>query len=163
MEKTCLFDWIVTGLALFLPIIVYFEVTGSLVDQDSASGGPMRDAAYFPRILGWTVLFLALANAAKLMLTSSELTKRADQRPLVRNDLAVLTSAIFIVYLLLLPPIGYYFATPILLASLMYIFGVSLYRAVALAAVYTLVVAWVFEGLLNVILPLGWSEFTLFG
>lgn len=163
MQITRNFDWLVTVLALALPIVVYFEVTGSLADQDAASGGPMRDAAYFPRLLGWVILFLALANALKLAVGRGTPEALGDDGPRLRTGLALLAGALFIAYLLLLPLAGYYIATPILLAGLMRLFGVSCFGSVVSSLIYTLAVAWVFEGLLNVILPLGWLSFTLFG
>lgn len=163
MPITRHFDWLVTALALALPVVVYFEVTGSLADQDAASGGPMRDAAYFPTLLGWVILFLALANAFKLAVGRGTSEAASDKEPPLRTNLALLAGALFIAYLLLLPLVGYYTATPILLAALIRLFGVGWFGSVMSSLVYTLAVAWVFEGLLNVILPLGWLSFTLFG
>jgi hypothetical protein len=163
MPNSRLFDWLVTALALVLPVVVFFEVTGSLADQDAASGGPMRDAAYVPRLLGWAILFLAAAHAVKLAFTRAASAEPGPRAPAARTGLALLASAAFVAYLLLLPLAGYYIATPILLAGLMRLFGLGWIGSLASALVYTLVVAWVFEGLLNVILPLGWFEFTLFG
>lgn len=163
MQPTRIFDWLVTMLALALSVVVYFEVTGSLADQNAASGGPMRDAAYFPRLLGWVILFLAVTNLLKLAVERETPEAVSDKEPPRRTSLALLAGALFIAYLLFLPPVGYYVATPILLAALIRLFGVGWFRSVVSSLVYTLAVAWVFEGLLNVILPLGWLSFTLFG
>lgn len=162
------FDWIVTALALITAIIVFREAATSLAAQDAASGGPMRNAALFPRAVAWSLTGLVAINAMHLLRRGRatqpappDVRGGADTTP--KTDRALVATAAFVGYLLALPVAGYYAATPVLMAGLMFLLGVGTIRSVVSAALLTLAVAWIFEGLLNVVLPLGLSKFTLFG
>jgi hypothetical protein len=188
------FDWIVTGLALLLPVLVFLEVAGPLVEQDAASGGPMRDAAFFPEVVAWALLLPIAANVFRLVRTSRAPAGQdpgavdapgAETRPETGpgigpetgpetkpgtgprsqrdTGLALQATGLFVAYLLVLPWAGYYLATPLLLVVLMRMFGSGWIAALLAAAGMTLAVAFVFEGLLDVVLPLGLAKFTLFG
>lgn len=167
------FDWIVTGLAFALAAVVFRETRTSLVAQDAASGGPMRDAAFFPEVVAWAVLGLALVNVAQLV-RARHAGPDASARPALpgsassgettpRTGLAIVCGGLFVLYLLALPTAGYYAATPVLMLALMRLLGVGWPAASLSALAFALGVAWVFEGLLDVVLPLGVAKFTLFG
>jgi hypothetical protein len=185
------FDWIVTGLAALLPVVVFHEAATSLAEQDAASGGPMRDAALFPEVVAWILIVPIAANALRLA--------RARRPPDPGNfgpgnfgpgnggpgnggpgnggpgnggddvgeapltGLALLSTGLFVTYLLALPLLGYYVATPVLLVVLTRLYGAPWLAALTASLGLTLAVALVFEGFLDVVLPLGPSGFTLFG
>lgn len=77
--------------------------------------------------------------------------------------LALIATALFVVYLLCLGWLGHYLTKPVLLALLFAMPGLSPLAAIAGAVAATLIVAVVFEGLLNVVLPLGIFSLILFG
>ena len=160
------FDWIVTGLAALLPVVVFYEAATSLAEQDAASGGPMRDAALFPEAVAWILMVPIAANVLRLLRAGRHGAAHEDGEgvgaaPL--TGLALLSAALFVAYLLALPRVGYYAATPVLLLTLTKLFGARWPHAFAVALGLTLAVAFVFEGLLDVVLPLGPLRFTLFG
>ena len=160
------FDWIVTGLAALLPAIVFFEAATSLTEQDAASGGPMRNAALFPEAVAWILMAPIAANVLRLVREGRsgqtlEGGEEVGSAPL--TGLALLSAGLFVVYLLALPRLGYYAATPVLLLALTRLYGARWLPALLAALGLTLAVAFVFEGLLDVVLPLGPFAFTLFG
>ncbi len=161
------FDWIVTGLALLLPVLVFREAATSLTAQDAASGGPMRDAAFFPEVVAWALLLPIAANLFRLVRSTTHApadeTPGADTAPGPHSGQALLATGLFVAYLLLLPWAGFYLATPVLMLMLMRLFGGGWITACLMAAGLTLAVGYVFEGLLDVVLPLGFAKFTLFG
>ena len=166
-EATRRFDWIVTGLALALPVLVYREATTSLVAQDAASGGPMRDAAFFPEVVAWALLLPIAANLVRLARSSrapvgGPASGDCDAGPDTRQ---ALTAAGSLSRLLGHAAPGRATTSPraILMMTLMLLFGGGWAVACAATASLTLGVAFVFEGLLNVVLPLGFLKFTLFG
>jgi hypothetical protein len=155
------FDWIAWAFFVALPSIAFWQIATSLTEQGAASGGPMQNAAIFPRIVAWVLAGLCVVHALRLLLGRA--TGGAPLRGTPTTRLALIATALFLVFLLSLGLVGYYIAAPILLVALMRLFGIGWIGAVLAAVAMTLAVAFVFEGLLNVVLPLGFSKFTLFG
>ena len=78
------------------------------------------------------------------------------------TSLALISTAIFVVYLIALPILGYHIMTILLLAVLFRLFGLSFIACTVGAIAASLGIAYVFEGLLNVVLPVGIFEIVVF-
>lgn len=155
------YDWIVWALFLALPLVIFWQSATSLEDQGVAHGGPMSSAAQFPRMIAWLLLALAGINGARLLLRRvSEISPIA---PTDTTRLALISTICFVAYLLVLPVLGYHLTTPVLMALLLWLFGLSALPSLTGGLAMSLLVAAVFQGLLNVVLPVGLFEITLFG
>lgn len=155
------YDWIVWAALLSVPAVVFWQIKTSLAEQEVASGGPLENAAIFPAIIGWVLVALCGIQAARLIwgrVGQASPLKRTPTTPA-----ALMASALFVAFLLSLSWLGYYVAVPLLMVALMMLFGVRVFTALIFAAILTVAVAFIFEGLLNVVLPLGPWKFTLFG
>ncbi|MDW4499346.1 tripartite tricarboxylate transporter TctB family protein [Sulfitobacter sp. D35] len=155
------YDWIVWALMLGLPAVAFWQIATSLTEQEVASGGPMQNAAIFPEIVAWVLLGLCGLQALRIATGHVGQPSPVEGTPTTRT--ALTASALFIVFLLSLGWLGYYIAAPLLLAALLRLFGVGWLNTLHFAVGLTVAVAFIFEGLLNVVLPLGFSKFTFFG
>ncbi|QIK40472.1 tripartite tricarboxylate transporter TctB family protein [Pontivivens nitratireducens] len=155
------YDWIVWGLFLALPLVIFWQAATSLEEQGVAGGGPMENAASFPRLIAWLLLGLAAVNGVRIALC--RISAPSPLAPTPTTRLACVVTAVFVAYLLLLPWLGYHLATPVMMATTMMLLGLSIPVAVAGGVAISLLVAAVFQGLLNVVLPVGLFEITLFG
>ena len=147
------YDWLAWAILASIPAAILQQSATSLAEQDAASGGPMRNAALFPRAIAVIMIGLLAWQATRL------LTGRvAAASPMVRQEgtpRALAASALFAAYLIALPVVGFHLATPVLGAILFALLGVRLLPALAGGIALSLAVAFVFEGLLNVVLPVG--------
>jgi len=155
------FDWIVWVLFLALPLVILWQSATSLDEQGVASGGPMVNAALFPRMIAWLLLGLAVINGARIAFGMIRKPSPLKATPTTR--LALIATAIFIVYLIALPIAGYHLATPVLIAVLLKTLGLPFMASLAGGVGMSLLVAAVFEGALNVVLPVGIFQIAVFG
>lgn len=155
------FDWIAWSFFVALPLIVFWQIETSLSAQGAASGGPMQNAAIFPTIVALVLAGLCVIHVLRLIFDRAE--GKAPLEGTAKTRLAIVSTGLFLTFLLTLEMVGYYIAALVLLIALMRLFGVGLVGAMLAAIFMTLAVAFVFEGLLNVVLPLGAFKFTLFG
>lgn len=154
------FDWIALGLLAAIPAAIFWQSATSLADQDAASGGPMRNAALFPRGVAGVMVGLVLWQGLRLAAGGA-----AHPSPLRRAEgtgLAVLGAALFVATLWALPVIGFHLATPALGVLLFGLFGLHPVKVAAGGIGLSVAVAFVFEGLLNVVLPVGVWQIALF-
>ncbi|MDX9861519.1 MAG: hypothetical protein RBS99_11445 [Rhodospirillales bacterium] len=61
------FDWIVWVMFAAVPAVIFWQAATSLEEQGAASGGPMVNAAFYPRIVVWTMLGLVVWLALRLV------------------------------------------------------------------------------------------------
>ena len=158
--KKYVYDWIACLFFLTIPLVMLWQIETSLVEQGVASGGPMQNAAIFPRIVAWILLGLAGLNVLRVLFG-----KISHFSPLDRTDttgLALVATVIFVIYLIALPILGYHIMTILMLAALFRLFGLSFIACAVGAIAASLGVAYVFEGLLNVVLPVGIFEIVVF-
>lgn len=154
------FDWIAWALLAAVPVIIFWKSATSLVEQGVASGGPMQNAAIFPQGVAAVMGGLLVLNALRIALA-----RVSQPSPLTASEgtpKAFVATALFVVYLVLLPIGGFHLATPVLAAVLFRLFGIGLPWAAAGGVVLSLSTAFVFEGLLNVVLPVGIFEIAIF-
>ncbi|MCT7378156.1 tripartite tricarboxylate transporter TctB family protein [Chelativorans salis] len=154
------FDWIAWAIFAAIPAVIFWQSATSLAEQDAASGGPMENAALYPRIVASIMAVLAAALALRLVLgrvqQRSPLEARAGTRP------ALVATGVFTIYLIVLPYAGFHLATPVLCFLLFWLLGIGPVAALAGGIGLSLATAFVFEGLLNVVLPVGAFNIALF-
>lgn len=158
--KANFYDWLVGSLFLLVPIVIFWQKATSLKAQGVTTGGPMNNAAMFPSIIAWLMLGLALINLSVVFFKHSPKLSYPHTKT---TKLALLFTAIFIVYIGLLPTLGYHLLTPIAIAIQLKILGCRTSSSILGGLSMSLIVAGVFQGLLNVILPVGILNFTIFG
>ncbi|WP_299653956.1 tripartite tricarboxylate transporter TctB family protein [uncultured Jannaschia sp.] len=155
------YDWIAWVVLLAIPLIVLWQNTTSLEEQGVAGGGPMTDAAMYPGLIAWILVVLSGVNGVRIL--AGRVAGPSPIRTGPTTMLAIGTVLLFVVYLLALRPLGYHLTTPVLLAVLLRAFGLSFWTALLGGVAVSLTVAAVFEGLLNVVLPVGMFSLTVFG
>ncbi|WP_447553033.1 tripartite tricarboxylate transporter TctB family protein [Vreelandella sp. EE22] len=154
------FDWIAWALFACVPIAIFWNSATSLAEQGVASGGPMQNAAMFPRGVAVIMTVLLVLNAAR-----TALGRVSHPSAMTRSEgtlKAVSCTALFIAYLIFLPTLGFHLATPVLTAILFRLFGIGLVGAITGGVALSLATAFIFEGVLNVVLPVGVFEITIF-
>jgi len=121
----------------------------------------MENAAIFPRIIAWILCGLAVVNL--LRISTGLVTAPSPVKSTPTTRLALGAPLLFVAYLVALASVGYHLLTPVLLAILMQLIGLGWAASIAAALGFSLGVAAVFEGLLNVVLPVGFAEIAVFG
>ena len=154
------FDWIAWAGFAAVPALIFWQCATSLEEQDVASGGPMENAAFYPRIVASVMVALLIWQAGRLVLGST--TKPSPFRAAAGTRLALATTALFVAYLVVLPYAGFHLATPVLCFLLFRLLGARTLAALVGGGVLSLTLAFVFEALLNVILPLGVFDIAVF-
>lgn len=155
------YDWIVWALFLAVPLVIFWQSATSLQEQGVADGGPMENAAQFPRLIAWIMLGLAGLNGLRLL--RGRVRETSPVMPTPTTRLALMATGYFLLYLVTLPYLGYHLSTPVLNSAMLLLFGLRLLPSLAGGIAMSLIVAAVFEGLLNVVLPVGIFQISLFG
>ncbi len=155
------YDWLAWLFFLFIAILVLWQSATSLKDQAAASGGPLQNAAAFPQSIAWLMLVLSLFNFMRIF--RGRIANPSAVVSTKTTSLALMITLLFFIYLLTLQSLGYYIATPLLLSLFLKGLGLKWVKSFIVAISMTLLVASIFEGLLNVVLPLGFTKFTIFG
>ena len=140
-------------------IIALYEIHTKFVEQNMHTGGGEQNAALFPRLLSWLLLFFIVLKTAATLWEAGK-SKGTESRvrifePEGRKKLVTIF-LIFVVYLLGLIFLGYYAATPLALAAFFLALGIR--RVLPLAALSigtTLFIWYAFAILLKVVLPVG--------
>lgn len=142
-----------------------FQQTGtSFVEQDAASGGAMRNAAMFPELLAWCLILLAALQLAQIIrdLLAGHAADLERAEPVAAPGepgslvKALVCTALFVLYLLLLKPLGYHLTTPVFMFACYYVLGTRrILVAIVLALATSLAMSFVFEYWMNIILPVG--------
>lgn len=156
MIKLSKYDWIVLVVLTGIIMLVFQQISTSLVAQGIASGNSYNNSASYPR---WIAILMGLLIPVIILMSRWE--KRGDESipPLenwrsAKRPLAVFT--IFALYLLGLDILGYHLATPIMLASLMLTCGLRGFLSVLLPSILApVILAYVFEVYLKIVLPGG--------
>ena len=154
------FDWIAFAMFAAIPAVIFWQCATSLEDQGAASGGPMANAALFPRIVASIMTVLVAVLALRLVL--GRVLQRSPLRAAEGTRAALIATALFTLYLILLPHAGFHLATPVLCFLLFRLLGIRPLAAIPGGILLSLGAAFVFEGLLNVVLPVGMFNIAVF-
>ncbi|TNB48847.1 hypothetical protein FF124_06920 [Martelella lutilitoris] len=154
------FDWIALAIVAAAPAAIFWQSATSLKRQGAAAGGPLENAAFYPRVIALLLSVVVAIHALRLLTGKVQTVS-----PFKASDgtrLALILSAVFVAYLLALPYLGFHILTPALMLVFLLAFGIGPLPAIIGAIGIWLVASFVFEGLLNVVLPVGIFNITLF-
>ncbi|WEX12101.1 tripartite tricarboxylate transporter TctB family protein [Chelativorans sp. AA-79] len=154
------FDWIAWLLFASIPVVIFWQSATSLAEQGAATGGPLDNAAFYPRVIAVLMSAAVLLHGLRLLLGRVQHRTALEAAPGTR--LALSLSVLFVAYLILMPYVGFHLATPILLVIMMRALGVRILQSILGSAVLWLVTSYTFEGLLNVVLPVGMLNISIF-
>jgi putative tricarboxylic transport membrane protein len=154
------YDWIAWAMFAAIPVLIFWQSATSLTEQGVASGGPMQNAALFPRIIAFAMTLLVAVLGLRLVL--GRVRRPSPLHAAEGTRLALAATALFFVYLIVLPRAGFHLATPVLGFLMFWLLGIRPLAALAGGTALSLVTAFVFEGLLNVVLPVGVFNIALF-
>lgn len=148
-------NWIV---ALFLAVvvaIVFQQIGTSMTEQGIATGGPYDNGAAYPRAVAIVIATLVIiqllySGFSKLDVKTSEATSLMQ----LKRPAGVLL--VFTLYVSALTTLGYHLTTTPMIFALMWVCGARSYLKQAMAAVVmAFTFAYIFEKILNVVLPGG--------
>ena len=159
-------EWLVLGFFVAVAALVFQQIATSLTEQGAASGDPLANAALFPRMVAILMLGLAALIGLRTALgrmapppehaTFDATPDQPPEPPAVRARMMLGTIALLCLYLVALRPLGFHIATTAAIAAMFALLGVRpLWWAALAGAGLNLLVAFVFEGLLKVVLPTG--------
>lgn len=144
---------------LALAGLVFYETGTSFVEQGAASGGAMFNAALYPELLGWGLILFSVVRLVDIARATYRMRRVTGvETPVMPTERpkALMWMGLVVVYLLCLKPLGYHLTTPVFMFACFYLLGTrSIALAAGLAVVASLTMSFMFEYLLNVILPVG--------
>jgi len=150
-------EWYLLSLMLLIVAIVFWQVYTDMTQAGIASGGPLDNAAAYPRALA---VILGLLVAIRT-LTKFFQTRKLTKEPVPVFSLSVIKKPgllllIFGLYLLGLKILGYHLMTSLFLFIVLYVAGErKLPQMLIFAMVSSITVAFIFEVLLKIVLPGG--------
>ena len=141
--------------AIFL---VFYDVNTSMVEQGIAKGDAYQNAAAYPIVLS-IILILCIS----LVISRNLILRRNIEKTNLIFDLKhIQLFIIFCIYLIFLDMVGYHLLTPILLFITSFIYGErNWFITIIYSIIISLLIALIFEELLNVVLPVGVFEIAL--
>lgn len=137
--------------------VVFYLAATSLVEQGAASGTPIKNAALYPRLVASLLLILALLQLA-LTLRRESGAEPSTYAHTTSHTLVQILGAVtaFLIYLFLLPIVGYHVSTPLLVAVLLVLFRTRHpVQIVAFSLSLSMGCALLFEGVFNITIPRG--------
>lgn len=150
-------EWVMLAAFTALALFVYQQIYGPLTAAGYADGDAVNNAALFPRLVANMILGLCALQFLQLLrrrvLLSAEFRHGSTSDTAWRCGVG---TVVLLVYLLVLPVIGFYPATAaFLLALFLLLKSRPVWIAALVAVLMTLAVGYVFEELLRVVLPHG--------
>lgn len=157
---------------LVVAAIVFWQTNTDLVEKDIASGSMQYNAAFVPEVLAIVLIVLAVVQIVQTLRlaganpdASASEASEEDETPMERGlALRSFVALVFLaLYIFAMRPLGYHIATPLLLASLFALLNVrNPFLLLGLSVGISYASAYVFGGLLNVVLPAGVFEIAPF-
>lgn len=144
--------------ALFLLIvvaIVFQQISTSMTEQGIATGGPYDNGAAYPRAVAIVIAVLVVLQLllSLFVKTDSQESATASLEQLKRPAATLL---VFALYVAALTTLGYHLTTAPMIFALMWVCGARSYlKQIVVALVLAFAFAYIFEKVLNVVLPGG--------
>lgn len=160
-------DFIPPILFLAVSATVFWQTNTDLVLKKISSGNMQYNAAFVPEILATLIVILAAIQVCRIIKTSDQtpsLEVIEDTPPERAPGIRALASVVIMVaYVLILKPLGYHIATPLLLAGLFVLLNVKNLLVIFGCSIFiSVLTSYVFGRLLNVVLPAGMFEISPF-
>lgn len=138
-------------------LLVFYDVNTSMVEQGIAKGDAYQNAAAYPIVLS-IILILCIS----LVICRNLIFRNIEKTNLIFDLKHIQLFIIFCIYLIFLDMIGYHLLTPILLFITSFIYGErNWFITIIYSIIISLLIALIFEELLNVVLPVGVFEIAL--
>ena len=138
-------------------LLVFYDVNTSMVEQGIAKGDAYQNAAAYPIVLS-IILILCIS----LVIFKNLIFRNIEKTNLIFDLKHIQLFIIFCIYLIFLDMIGYHLLTPILLFITSFIYGErNWFITIIYSIIISLLIALIFEELLNVVLPVGVFEIAL--
>lgn len=142
-------DIVLSGLTLLLSLYVFVETAQFPQDQVLLVG-----PAFFPRLLAGSMAILALNLLFQALKGKSTKAPTFNAQGGVQRLL--LTLLVLVIYIVLLPKLGFIVAGVLFLLVLMFLFGLRKYLIILFSSIaVTVAVYFTFHNLLNIALPVG--------
>ncbi len=147
-------EWTVLAFFAGLGALVFQQIATSMAEQGIASGGPYDNAASYPRSIAILMLGLLAVQLVRSFTSSDADQSETTSPAALRRSAGLLV--IFTAYLICLGWLGYHLATAPMVAAVMMVCGArNVGIIVGFALSLAFVLAFVFEKVLNVVLPGG--------
>ncbi|MCF7944233.1 MAG: tripartite tricarboxylate transporter TctB family protein [Spirochaetia bacterium] len=153
------YEWLLLACMMLIVGVVFWQVHTDMTEAGIASGGPLNNAAAYPRGLA---VILALLSATRIVI---KIFKRTEDEAAEGNGGKAVLDAfyrssllliLFAIYLWGLGYFGYHIMTPIFLIVVLYYAGERKWQMMLLFGVLSsLAVAFIFEVFLKIVLPGG--------
>jgi len=138
-------------------LLVFYDVNTSMVEQGIAKGDAYQNAAAYPIVLS-IILILCIS----LVIFRNLIFRNIEKTNLIFDLKHIQLFIIFCIYLIFLDMVGYHLLTPILLFITSFIYGErNWFFTIIYSIIISLLIALIFEELLNVVLPVGVFEIAL--
>lgn len=155
MISNKLLNGIVALFLLIVVAVVFQQISTSMAEQGIATGGPYDNGAAYPRAVA-----IAIAALVVLQLLLSIFVKNnaqeSNSNSLKQLKRPAATLLVFALYVSALTTLGYHLTTAPMIFALMWVCGAKSYAKQAFAAlILAFAFAYIFEKVLNVVLPGG--------
>lgn len=149
-------SWIITAFFAAIVAVVFYQISTSMTEQGIASGGPYDNGAAYPRAVAIAICVLAAMQLAIDHIWAKSGPRRDAPATLADLKRPALLLVVFAIYLNVLTLLGYHLTTTPMIIAIMWICGARQIGRLLLAAlVMSFVFAYLFEKILNVVLPGG--------
>ena len=139
-------------------LLVFYDVNTSMLEQGIAKGDAYQNAAAYPIVLS-IILILCISL---VIFRNLILYRNIEKTNLIFDLKHIQLFIIFCIYLIFLDMVGYHLLTPILLFITSFIYGErNWFITIIYSIIISLLIALIFEELLNVVLPVGVFEIAL--
>lgn len=171
-KQMALGHWIVLFAMFGIVALVFQQIATSLTEQGAASGDALFNAALFPKWIAITIAGLGVIVAVQMLIfgvpEEPDTEPRApaspdevpDSRPRLRlQEMAIV--GLTLLYLVMLEPVGFHVTTFVVIGTMFAVLDARpIWRPVVASAALTLIASFIFEGLLKVVLPVGYFNLT---
>ena len=150
-------NWIITAFFAIIVAVVFQQINTSMTAQGIASGGPYDNAASYPRAVAIAIAVLVAGQLAVDVLRARKGVQTEDSTKLADLKRPVLLLVLFAIYLNVLTFLGYHLTTIPMVFGVMWICGArKIPSLIASSLILSFVAAYIFEKVLNVVLPGGY-------
>ena len=164
--------WIVLVIMFGIVGMVFQQIATSLTEQGVASGDALFNAALFPRYVALVMAGLGMIIAVQMLIagvpedeeeekTQGEMLEVPEPKRRLRIQ-EIIIFGLVLLYLLALEPLGFHLTSVLVIGAMFYVLDARpWYWAFLASTALTLISSFIFEGLLKIVLPLGYFSFSI--
>lgn len=149
-------DWVASAILLSIVALVYQQIHTVMIPAGIAKGGPIENAAAYPRAIATIIGLLVIIEVVKRIVTQVFQESKDEWITISTLQRSVLLVLTFALYLGSLNLLGYHLSTAPFLFAIMAIAGEKQWlRSLVTGIVVSISLAFLFEILLKLVLPGG--------